>query len=283
MYFHALLSKMIRSELMKSTLIFACVTAVGLVLGGTGCGNRAKRQAEVKRLQTELQNVKAAMEKAKNDAIDIEARMEIVTQARDGLQHQVNELTAARDHLQQTLTQVGASRDQSQQQLAEVTSSRDQLKTQLKQMTAVQNILREELATAAKARDAAIAEAEKAQHQIEVLTSQLQAEMKKAQALQDQLVSANQPNAGAEAGQDQTIASPIIHSFATTRPKISAGQNSILSWQVSNAEHVRIEPDIGPVGVLGSRAITPSKTTTYTLIAINGAGESRVTRRIEVF
>jgi DNA repair exonuclease SbcCD ATPase subunit len=268
---------------MKNTLIFACVTAVGLALGGTGCGNRAKQQAEVKRLQTELQNVKAALEKAKNDAMDIEARMEIVTQARDDLQKQVNELTAARDHLQQTLTQVGASRDQSRQRLAEVTSSRDQLQTQFEQITAVRNILREELATAAKARDAAIAEARKAQQQIEVLTSQLQAEVKKTQALQDQLVSPNQTGAGAEATQDQTIASPIIQSFATTRPKINAGQNSTLSWRVSNAKHIRIEPDIGPVGVLGSRTIAPSKTTTYTLIAINEAGESRVTRRIEVF
>ncbi|MHC4539820.1 MAG: hypothetical protein ACYS74_08570 [Planctomycetota bacterium] len=61
------------------------------------------------------------------------------------------------------------------------------------------------------------------------------------------------------------------------------GQSSTLSWWISNADRVRIEPDVGPVGTLGSRTVAPLKTTTYTLIAANEAGESRVTRRIEVF
>ncbi len=132
----------------------------------------------------------------------------------------------------------------------------------------------------AKSRDAAAAEAQKAQEQVAELTTRLQAQTEKVRELQEQLAAAN---AGAEASGIQAIESPAIHSFATTRPRINAGQSSALSWRVSNADRVRIEPDIGAVGALGSRTITPLKTTTYTLIATNQAGESRVTRRIEVF
>jgi uncharacterized phage infection (PIP) family protein YhgE len=268
---------------MKKILIFACVTAIGLTLPGTSCRNRAQQQAEVRRLQTELQNAKDALEKTKSNASDLEARMKSATGARDQLTEQVNQLTAARDRLQETLTQVGASRDQSQQELAEMTSSRDRLQKQLDETTTARNLLREELDTMTKSRDAAVAETQKAQKRIDELTSQLQAEMKKSQELQAQMASANQARSGAEAMSAEAIESPSIHSFATTQAKISRGQNSTLSWRVSNATRIRIEPDIGPVGPLGSRTITPTKTTIYVLIAINEAGESRVTRRIEVF
>ena len=75
---------------------------------------------------------------------------------------------------------------------------------------------------------------------------------------------------------------PVCHSFGTTRARIMPGQTSILSWQVSNADWICIEPDIGQVSALGSVVIKPSTATTYTLIATNKAGESRVTCRIEV-
>jgi hypothetical protein len=75
---------------------------------------------------------------------------------------------------------------------------------------------------------------------------------------------------------------PTCHSFDTTRPLIMPGQTSTLSWQVSNAESIRIEPDIGRVSSLGSRAVKPATTTIYTLIAANKAGESRVTCRVEI-
>lgn len=268
---------------MKKILIIACVMAVGVALPGTGCRNRAAQQAEVQRLQAELQNVKAALERAKKEPGDLKAKMDAAVQAREELAKKMNDLTTARDRLQETLTEVGASRDQSRKELAEMTSLRNQLQKQVGEITTARNLLREELDTVTKSRDAAVAEAQKAQKRIDELTSQLQAEMKKAQDLQDQIASANQAKGGAEALSIEAIESPSIHSFTTTRPKISPGQNSTLSWRVSNATRVRIEPDIGPVGALGSRTISPSKTTTYTLIAVNEAGESRVTRRIEIF
>jgi hypothetical protein len=60
------------------------------------------------------------------------------------------------------------------------------------------------------------------------------------------------------------------------------GQTSTLSWHVSNAESIRIEPGIGRVSALGSRVVKPAVTTTYTLIAANKAGQSRLSCRIEI-
>ena len=75
---------------------------------------------------------------------------------------------------------------------------------------------------------------------------------------------------------------PTCHSFDTTRPRITPGQTAMLSWQVSNADRIRIEPNIGPVSALGSVAVKPSAATTYTLIAANEAGENIQTCRVEV-
>ena len=75
---------------------------------------------------------------------------------------------------------------------------------------------------------------------------------------------------------------PKVHSFASSHPQIKRGQSSTLSWSVSNADRVRIEPHVGKVGILGSRNISPSETTAYTIIATNETGESRHTQRIEV-
>ena len=75
---------------------------------------------------------------------------------------------------------------------------------------------------------------------------------------------------------------PTLHSFNTNRPAIMPGQASTLSWQVSNADRIRIEPGIGAVSTLGSRAVKPAATTTYTLIATNEAGLSRLSCRVEI-
>jgi hypothetical protein len=75
---------------------------------------------------------------------------------------------------------------------------------------------------------------------------------------------------------------PKIHSFTPSHSQINRGQNSSLSWSVSNADRVRIEPGVGKVGILGSRVIYPSETTKYTIIAINESGEARWTQQIEV-
>ncbi len=63
---------------------------------------------------------------------------------------------------------------------------------------------------------------------------------------------------------------PIIESFKASPIVINPGGISNLSWEVIGAEMVRISPGIGGVGLKGSRQVSPSTTTVYTLIAING-------------
>ncbi|MGA9099607.1 MAG: hypothetical protein WB392_11825 [Methanotrichaceae archaeon] len=63
---------------------------------------------------------------------------------------------------------------------------------------------------------------------------------------------------------------PVIESFKASPVVISSGGISNLSWEVIGAESVKISPRIGAVELKESRQISPSTTTVYTLIAING-------------
>jgi hypothetical protein len=67
---------------------------------------------------------------------------------------------------------------------------------------------------------------------------------------------------------------PVINSFTTTPADISAGQRTTLSWDVSGATGITIEPSIGNVGSSGTLLLTPPATTTYTLTATNQAGST---------
>jgi len=64
---------------------------------------------------------------------------------------------------------------------------------------------------------------------------------------------------------------PLIESF-TARPLIiGPGGASNLSWSTIGASRVEIDQGIGPVGSNGSAIVSPSETTIYTLIAVNGS------------
>ncbi len=65
---------------------------------------------------------------------------------------------------------------------------------------------------------------------------------------------------------------PSINSFNADSDVLEPGNSSNLVWQVSSAEKVFIEPDIGTVGLNGSQHVFPNETTDYTLIATNEAG-----------
>jgi len=80
---------------------------------------------------------------------------------------------------------------------------------------------------------------------------------------------------------------PFIHWFSADPESIVAGEVSILSWSVSNADSVTISPTIvrnlgGSVDASGSAPISPSVTTNYTLTAANAAGTSSETITIIV-
>jgi hypothetical protein len=204
--------------------------------------------------------------------------------------------------MQEQVDKLTFSRDQSRQQLAEIVGSRDKLKQQLTELTTSRSQLQKQVDELTRSRDTAVADAQIAQKRIDRLVALLDAETQKLGEPQDKLIVTNQaqedtqtgmieiseyPAAPTEVSQPPVIPSraverPACHSFNTTRPQILPGQTSTLSWQVSNADRIRIEPEIGPVSALGSRTVKLFATTTYTLIAVNRAGESRITRRIDV-
>lgn len=71
-----------------------------------------------------------------------------------------------------------------------------------------------------------------------------------------------------------TGSSPVINSFFANPSSVAAaGQSATLSWNVSGATTVRIDPGVGSVNnVSGSVSVTPSTSTTYVLTATNGSG-----------
>ncbi|MHB8084777.1 MAG: hypothetical protein ACYDHZ_03035, partial [Dehalococcoidia bacterium] len=65
---------------------------------------------------------------------------------------------------------------------------------------------------------------------------------------------------------------PVINIFSASQDTIAAGQTVTLTWDVSNATRVTIQPEIGTVPSSGTRTITPSATSEYILTAINDSG-----------
>lgn len=75
---------------------------------------------------------------------------------------------------------------------------------------------------------------------------------------------------------------PVINSFDASPLSISAGGSSTLSWNVSGATKISIDPDIGSVALTGRRMVSPSTTTVYTLTAGNAAGNVTATAQVVV-
>jgi hypothetical protein len=69
-----------------------------------------------------------------------------------------------------------------------------------------------------------------------------------------------------------TPTTPIINSFLANLTSITVGENSNLSWSVTDATTVTIDQSVGSVASTGTTAVTPATTTTYTLTATNVAG-----------
>ena len=77
-------------------------------------------------------------------------------------------------------------------------------------------------------------------------------------------------------------AKPTISSFAASPTSINQGQQTVLSWNVSGATTVTIQPDIGTMGSTGSLTLTPNATVTYTLTAENAAGSTTSSATVNV-
>ena len=78
------------------------------------------------------------------------------------------------------------------------------------------------------------------------------------------------------------VGKPTISSFVASPASINQGQQTVLSWNVSGATTVTIQPDIGTMGLTGSLTLTPNATVTYTLTAENAAGSATGSTTINV-
>ncbi|MGA7677765.1 MAG: hypothetical protein WCA51_05265, partial [Dehalococcoidia bacterium] len=65
---------------------------------------------------------------------------------------------------------------------------------------------------------------------------------------------------------------PVIDYFTADPPIISAGSFTTLSWNVSNATSVTIDPGVGTVGSVGTATVSPATSTNYILTAANASG-----------
>jgi hypothetical protein len=78
----------------------------------------------------------------------------------------------------------------------------------------------------------------------------------------------------------QPVYKPAITYFTSSPMSINQGQQITLSWKVTGATTVIIQPDIGNMAAIGSLTLTPDATVTYILTASNDAGSS--TRSVTV-
>jgi hypothetical protein len=78
------------------------------------------------------------------------------------------------------------------------------------------------------------------------------------------------------------VSQPVVNSFNVNPGSIVAGDSSTLSWDVTGAASVSIDPSIGNVSLSGNRVVLPTTTTTYTLKATNTAGTVTATAQITV-
>lgn len=69
------------------------------------------------------------------------------------------------------------------------------------------------------------------------------------------------------------VAALEISGFNADPEIIEPGGSSVLSWEVSGADNITIEPGIGPVSSNGSLSVSPSETTAYKLTATDKGKE----------
>ena len=75
---------------------------------------------------------------------------------------------------------------------------------------------------------------------------------------------------------------PTVNSFVASPGGIYAGQQSTLSWNVTGATSVSIQPEVGTVSPTGSKVVSPGTTTRYVLTAANSEGNSTASATLNV-
>jgi len=69
-----------------------------------------------------------------------------------------------------------------------------------------------------------------------------------------------------------SLAPPVIVALEANPSEITAGESATLLWNVTGATSVSIDQGIGAVGAAGTKVVSPSTTTVYTITATNTAG-----------
>ena len=72
----------------------------------------------------------------------------------------------------------------------------------------------------------------------------------------------------------------MIKQFSAKPDTISQGQSTTLTWEVSDATRISLQPEVGTIPASGTRSISPAATVTYKMIAANDTGTT--TREITV-
>ena len=76
---------------------------------------------------------------------------------------------------------------------------------------------------------------------------------------------------------------PAQFTACTVSPMtIMSGESATITWNTANADTVSISPGIGAVGNAGTRVVTPTENTTYTLTATNARGPVTCTVSVQV-
>jgi hypothetical protein len=76
---------------------------------------------------------------------------------------------------------------------------------------------------------------------------------------------------------------PRISSFTATPNQVQTGGSSVLAWNVLDYSRLEITPGVGAVtGFTGSKTVSPSSTTSYTLKATNGFGSRTASATLSV-
>jgi hypothetical protein len=75
---------------------------------------------------------------------------------------------------------------------------------------------------------------------------------------------------------------PVVNYFRASPISITLGSSATLTWSVTNATSVTIEPAVGTFGPSGSTAVSPAGSTTYVLTATNSAGSTSATATVNV-
>ncbi|RPJ63458.1 MAG: hypothetical protein EHM12_02260 [Dehalococcoidia bacterium] len=75
---------------------------------------------------------------------------------------------------------------------------------------------------------------------------------------------------------------PTITTFSASHKDIMLGENTTLSWVVTGAKSVTINPDVGTFQPSDSVFLIPLETTTYTLLASNNLGTENATVTVSV-